>query len=142
MKSKHYLSLILIILFNSRVFAGCIHVTDPWMPPTRGPDALVYMRIINTCPRIIRLISVESQVAPYFEFHVHVKGIRRQMKLARIDSIDIPGRGNITLRPETGEHIRLVRINQQILLNDNIPVTLRFANRENINVLIPVRGSR
>ncbi len=118
----------------------------PTLEPTRSTDVEhmapldlpVYMTIRNTGSQNDRLLKAEADIAQKVELHTAaMQG--DQMKMAPVDSIQIPAGGEVKLQ-SGGDHIMLFGIARELKVGDVISLTLTFEKAGTAPVRVEVRN--
>jgi copper(I)-binding protein len=137
MKTKSNFYFISALLLNSAVSAE-IKIVDPWVRASTGPNAALFMKIVNTADQPAKLIKGEISGCAHCELHTHMHE-DGQMQMKEIDSIVVPGKGEAVLEP--GEnHVMLMKLHQPLQEGDNVNVTLFFENEEPMDHIVPVKA--
>ena len=86
--------------YAHEIKAGELVIIHPWMPePLRGAKAgVVYLKIQNTGQKHDELLGAESAVAESVTVH-ESKDVGGVVKMQKRDSVDIPPKGEIELKP-------------------------------------------
>lgn len=104
------------------------------MAPTRGA---AFMVIRNTGTEDDALIGASSDVAMTTEVHeTYMEG--DTMKMRRIERIDIPAGGEVTLKPG-GYHVMFIDLKEPLQAGTTIEITLEFERAGEIPVQAEVR---
>ncbi|HHC74562.1 MAG TPA: copper chaperone PCu(A)C [Thiothrix sp.] len=105
--------------------------------PPNSPASAVFLTLHNNGEQEQRLVSATSNVANVVELHNHVKQ-DGMMQMRKIDHISIPAKGKTTLKPG-GLHIMLIQLQQPLVVDSTIAVTLHFADGSEQALTVPVR---
>lgn len=119
--------------------SAAIKITDPYaraVPPGQ-PNSAVFLQLDNTSATAHAIVNASSNVSKITELHAHIHE-GGMMKMRRIDKIDIPAHGQVTLQPG-GLHIMLIQLQQTLKVGDMVTVTLEFEDGSKISVQAPVR---
>ncbi|MGM0516761.1 MAG: copper chaperone PCu(A)C [Pseudomonadota bacterium] len=116
-----------------------VTVKEPWVaeaPPTAMALA-GFMTLENTDASERHLVRADAPGFERVELHrsVEVDGVHR---MQRQDSIDIPPNGSVELAPG-GYHVMLIGVQEPKRDGDVIPLTLFFANGEEMTLSVPVK---
>ncbi len=121
------------------VRAGDLVIRDPWAVATVGGQKAsgAFMVIENRGNTPAILVGVVSPVAKKVQIHrtIMKDGVARMVPQARIE---IPPKGEVVLK-RGGLHVMLMGLHQPLAAGDRIPLTLRFAERGNVQLEVPVR---
>ena len=137
MKKSLALGLIVSSLYVTNASAE-IKVYRPWVRATTGPNAAVYMKIVNDSKQEKKLTNIETKVSDRIELHTNQTNDNGTKTMQKLGFIEIPPDGNRDLEPGN-QHIMLMKINRALPEGDNIHLTLDFDDGERVNVIAPVR---
>ncbi len=136
--------IIIALLLTAPVFAASaasdvVSVIDPHVravPPGQKISA-VFLQLENSSDQPHMLVAASSPAAEVVElhFHIHENGM---MKMRRVMEITIPARGKTVLQPG-GLHIMLINLKENLKLNQQVSLTLEFADGSNKTMTAPVR---
>lgn len=118
-----------------------IKVTTAWsreLPPN-APVGAVFMTIDNHSDQLDRLISAESSIAEVTELHAHIH-VGDVMRMAKVDSIDVPAHGQRTLEPG-GYHVMLINLNKPLVAGETLPLTLQFEHAGQMELTVNIKSS-
>ncbi len=105
--------------------------------PPKVTTSLIFAEITNSSKEDRFIVSAHSQAAGKVELHdVITDG--EVMKMRQIKQIKIPAMQTTKLKPG-GLHIMLLNLKQPLKENNNIAVTLTFANGEQKTLTVPVK---
>ena len=119
---------------------GDLVVQDPWareMPPVSATGAL-WFRVVNH-GGADRIVSVQSPFAERAELHTHEMedGVA---KMRHLPSVEVPAHGDLVFEPGD-RHVMLIGLNEALVAGESFPVTIRFAQAGEMEVLVRVRSS-
>jgi len=119
---------------------GDLVVKDPWareMPPVSATGA-VWFRVVNH-GGADRIVSVRSPFAERAELHTHEleDGVA---KMRHLPSVEVPAQGDLVFEPGD-RHIMLVGLKEALVAGESFPVTIRFAQAGEMEVVVRVRSS-
>jgi copper(I)-binding protein len=116
-----------------------ILIENPWIRASTGPNAALFMKLINTSSKPEKLINAQIEKCSYTELHTHLEneGIFRMVE---VDSIDIPGSGENELKPG-GQHVMLMKIHAPLQEGDHVPVILSFQDGPPLQLIAHVKTS-
>lgn len=87
-----------------------------------------------------KLIAVSSPVAKEMQLHtMSMEG--NVMKMRQVQSIDVPAKGSVELRPG-GLHLMFIDLKAQLKPGDQIPVRLKFEKSGEVEVKFHVKDMR
>ena len=120
--------------------AGKIAVENVWAraSASRTGAGAAYLTLRNTGGSGDRLVSAATKVAKRVELHTH-KMENNVMRMARVDGIDLPAGGAVTLKPG-GLHVMLMGLNQKLVKGDSFPLTLTFEKSGSVTVDVAVQS--
>jgi copper(I)-binding protein len=116
-----------------------ISVNDPYaraVPPGQ-PNSAAFMVLENASDTAHAIVSASSPVAEVVELHTHVE-VDGMMQMRPIEKIEIPADSKVELKPG-GLHVMLIGLKQDLKVDDNITVTLNFADESSTELTLPVR---
>jgi hypothetical protein len=119
--------------------ASGVSVTNPWAPPSpAGVDvAAGYVTLRNNEDAEDQLLSASSPRATSVEIHeMTMDGA--VMRMRAMPSLPIPAHGEVTLAPG-GMHLMFIGVAQPFAVDEQIPVTLTFANAGQVELVLSVR---
>lgn len=125
------------------VVATTINVSDTKAYATAegAANGAVFLTLHNPNAEADRLTGASSAVAATVELHESAIDENGVMRMNRLDGIDIPAGGNVTLAPG-GYHIMLIGLNAPLQAGVPFDVTLDFEKAEDVtlsvNVVAPV----
>jgi len=128
---------IIIRVISSPLFAD-INIENPWIRASSGPNAALFMTLVNTSDKSEKLKGAQIDVCAHTELHTHVeeKGVFR---MREVETIEIPASGQTELKPG-GHHVMLMKIHRPLKEGDEIPVTLSFDGGASICCVASVKG--
>ena len=128
--------------YAHEIRAGELVIIHPWMPePLRGAKAgVVYLKIQNTGQKHDELLGAESAVAESVRVH-ESKDVGGVVKMQKRDSVDIPPKGEIELKP-MAIHLMLTGLKKIINELDMFSITLRFKHVGNVEADVEVTAPK
>ena len=143
---KHGLALIVLLAavageaLAEEYRLGDLVVKDPWareMPPVSETGA-AYFRIENRGD-VDRIVSMDTPAAERAELHTHEleDGVA---KMRHLPSVEVPARGRVVFEPGD-RHVMLIGLNEALVAGESFPVTIRFAQAGEMEVVVRVRPS-
>lgn len=137
--------IIVFFLLAALLLSACrakegIEVRDAWArTSTQGANSAVYFVIQNHNAETDELIGAASGVADAVE--VHESTLEGDvMMMNRVDSVTLDPSAKVEFKPG-GLHIMLIGLKQDLKINDEIEITLRFKNFEDITIKVPIKES-
>lgn len=103
-----------------------------------APTGAAFMEIMNMGDADDRLIGAASSIAQRVELHTHTSddaGVMRMMEVE--EGFPIPAGGTHALR-RGGDHVMFMGLNQSLVQDEAVTVTLTFENAGDVVVEIPV----
>jgi copper(I)-binding protein len=115
-----------------------IRIENPWIRASTGPNAALFMTLVNTGETPEKLIGAQIEACAHVELHTHVEenGIFR---MREVEFIEIPVGGSANLKPG-GHHVMLMKIHDPLQEGDEVPVTLSFEKQKGISFTAPVKA--
>jgi copper(I)-binding protein len=95
--------------------------------------------VMNHQDQADALIGASSPLAEVVEIH-NVKEENGMMKMYPVDSLEVPAKGMVMLKPG-GYHIMLINLKQAPKLGESHSLTLRFRQAPDVVVELPVQQS-
>ncbi len=129
----------MLLMLGNGVFAADIYVKNAWLregPP--GARVLAaYLDISNASEEARYLVGAHS---PSFEkTEVHETVIRSgMMNMRLVKRLEVPSFGGVSFKPN-GHHIMLIGPDKPLRSGDNVELTLKFANGEEVPVTLVVK---
>ena len=135
---------LLSILNISVVFAQSMAemgVTNGWIraTPPNAKMGAAYLTMMNHQDQADDLIGASSPLAEVVEIH-NVKEENGMMKMYPVDSLEVPAKGMVMLKPG-GYHIMLINLKQAPKLGESHTLTLQFRQAPDVVVKLPVQQS-
>ncbi len=132
---------VLALAFSASVLADAAATVAVEKPFARKAmkaqrNSAAFMTLRNSGPAVA-VVAAESPVAEIVELHTHIhdKGV---MRMRKIDKIDVPAGGEVTLQPG-GLHVMLLGLKQDLNEGDTITVTLKFNDGSSKVIEAPVK---
>lgn len=121
--------------------AGDLHVRHPFATPT-PPGARIgaayFAALENQGAQADRLLRASTPVAARVELHSGDIGADGVMRMREKDSIDVPAKATVKLRPGGGDHLMLMELKQPLVAGDRFPMTLEFERAGKVEVEVVV----
>jgi copper(I)-binding protein len=116
-----------------------IMVDDPYVRavPPGQPNSATFMGLHNMGKEGSALIAATSPAAEVVELHTHTME-EGMMSMRKVDKIDLPAGEVVKLEPG-GLHVMLIGLKQQLVPDENVPMTLTFEDGSSLQLNIPVR---
>ena len=115
-----------------------VEVRDAWArPAAQGGNSAAYFVIRSSAAD--ELLSVASNVAEAVEMH-ESKMSRDVMQMHQLASVPLGAGDDITFEPG-GLHIMLIGLKQDLKAGDEIELSLRFKNHEDLKITVPVQDT-
>ncbi|MEN9936906.1 MAG: hypothetical protein RLZZ387_3485 [Chloroflexota bacterium] len=115
-----------------------ISVSGAWARPAQEGNGAAYMILSNIGGQADRLVGVSGDVAGALELHT-VENNNGVMAMRPVEGIDIPAGGQVELKPGSF-HVMMIGLNGELKAGDRIPLTLRFQNAGEVDVMADVRN--
>lgn len=100
-------------------------------------NGAIFLTLHNPQDSADRLIGASTSVATTVELHESVVDENGVMKMNKVESIELPSRGGVTLSPN-GHHIMLMGLTAPLAAGSTFDVTLDFENASDITVPVMV----
>nr|WP_298377719.1 copper chaperone PCu(A)C [uncultured Halomonas sp.] len=116
-----------------------VRLIHPFATPTPpgAPNGAAYMDI-SAGESPVTLIAASSPVSDVVEIHdMSMKD--DVMRMHRLDKLEVDAGETLKMRPGQGKHLMLIGLKQPLKIGDRFPVTLEFANRDNITLEVWVQ---
>lgn len=116
-----------------------IRIENPWVRASTGPNAALFMTLVNTGESPEKLVGAQIDICEHAELHTHIEenGIFR---MREVDFIEIPAESSIALKPG-GYHVMLMKINAPLRKGDEISITLLLDNKKEITFAAPIKDA-
>jgi periplasmic copper chaperone A len=136
------MSLFVFSFYSQSVFAKAsddVSAGNPYVRavPPGQPNSAAFMKFTNSSDKAHSIINAKSDVAAIVELHTHTHK-DGMMQMRRVDKIDIPANGSTTLQPG-GLHIMLIKLHGGLKIDQQVKVTLEFADGSSKEVTAPVK---
>lgn len=145
MRQKMKKILVLIGLLFCSISNACdsdkeIEIKDSWVRANMGRSHMTaaYMNIKNKSDEADVLYKVTSKSADKLELHKVVTDDKGVSQMVHIDKIAIPAGQEVKLAPK-GLHIMLVGLKNELVVGENIKMTLYFEKVGAIKLELPVK---
>lgn len=138
MKPFRMIMLAGLVLLSACSASTGIEVSKAWMrPAAQGGNGAAYFLIQNRSDGADELTGATSDVAQTLELHESkMEGDVMQMHHAM--SVPIEGNTSLEFAPG-GWHVMLIGLNRDLNVGDEIQITLKFRDHEDITVTVPVQ---
>lgn len=117
-----------------------VKVESAWARASAGKarNGVAYVSIENEGRAADRLVGAKSDIAKRTEIHTHLEenGV---MKMRRVDGIDLPAGGKITMRPG-GYHVMFMGLNKPLKKGGKFSVRLVFEKAGEVTAEVTVQG--
>lgn len=107
-----------------------------------SPTGAAFMGLMNDGAEDDRLIAARSDVAGRVELHTHKEDANGVMRMGEVEGgIPVPA-GEMTMLKRGGYHVMFMGLNEALVQDAEIDVTLTFEKAGDIAVKIPVDHTR
>ncbi len=105
------------------------------MPPS-VPNTAAYLTLVNHGEHK-RLVAVKTSVAKEAQLHTMSMdgGV---MKMREVEGFDLPMHGTLSLEP-SGNHIMILGLHKPLAIDQEIDLSLIFADGETMEIVLPVK---
>jgi copper(I)-binding protein len=117
-------------------------VAQPWvrhLPPSQ-PNTAAYMTLRNLTNVDLHIVAAESPVARVTELHDHEQDASGVMRMREVETIIIPARGDVELKPG-GLHVMLIDLIEPLQVGQLVPLTLYVEGFQDLRIHAPVQRS-
>ena len=125
--------------------AGDLQVQQPFATPT-PPGARIgaayFSALENRGAQAERLLRAATPVAGRVELHSGEIGADGVMRMREKESIDVPPKSTVRLRPGGGDHLMLMELKQPLMAGDRFPMTLEFERGGKLEVEVVVQAAK
>lgn len=120
---------------------GQVIIEKPWARGTEGSTdttmSAAFADLSNPGDKDVNLIRADSEVAGTVQLHV-METVDGKMVMKQTDKVTIPAGRHEHLAPG-GPHVMLMNLNQQLVVGDEVPITLTFDNGQVSQITAQVR---
>ncbi len=104
--------------------------------PPGQPNSAAFMQVSNKGSTAHSLVSGSSPAAEVVELHTHtMEG--GMMRMRQVEKIDLPAGEAVGLQPG-GFHVMLIGLKQNLVPDEDVPLTLRFEDGSEVTLSAPV----
>ncbi len=137
------------LIFGLCAFLSCgvalaapINVSDAYIRETIPGTTIssAYMTIENTTDKQRKLVGVSSNISKRIELHEHSMA-NGMMQMQQVESIIIKAKENVVLQPH-GYHIMIFNLDTPLRAEQQVELTLLFANGDTQSITVPVKGKK
>ncbi|SEQ27020.1 hypothetical protein SAMN04488038_10595 [Solimonas aquatica] len=118
---------------------GAISAQAPWVraaPPGASVTA-GYLKLRNDGDQAVQVIAVHSEAAGETMMH-SMATENGLMQMRMLERLEIPAHGSVALAPG-GTHLMLMGLKQALSAGDEVTVSFRLDNGQELSVPFPVR---
>ena len=116
-----------------------IVLTDQWVRPgAKDRNTAAFLKIQNNSSEYDTLVSAGSGVAKVVEIHETYSRENDMKGMRHIEYIAIPAGSTVELKPG-GYHIMLIGLENDLISDNEINLTLQFKNNGNFDIKAKVR---
>lgn len=130
-----------LFLFSTLSLAQ-VEVNDPTVRllPPGVPNTAAYMELVNTASEDVRLIGAESDAVERIEIHAHQMQ-QGMMKMVQQQEVIVPANSSVEFKPG-GLHLMMFGIKESLVKNQQVTITLIFANDSEMEIKAVVAEPR
>ncbi|MBI5952595.1 MAG: copper chaperone PCu(A)C [Chloroflexi bacterium] len=140
--------LLLMLIFVTLLVAACgsnmpneIAAKDFWVRSgTKEGNSAAYMLIQNGTSTDDELVGASSDAAQAVEIHLSQMKADGTMEMIQQQSIALPAGKSVELKPGS-YHIMLIGLTRDLKSGDEITLTLKFKNRADLTLTVPVKDA-
>ncbi|MBE0411126.1 MAG: copper chaperone PCu(A)C [Anaerolineales bacterium] len=137
---KLSLTILWAYLLTSCAQTQQIQIKEPWARPgLAGGNSAVYFVIDNPTTQDDTLISASSDAALHVEIHLSTHDEHGTAMMKPQESVDIPANSTVEFAPG-GLHVMLISLVDDLLLGDEVNLTLSFEKNGEINVEVIIEN--
>lgn len=115
-----------------------IIIEKAWARPAlQGNPSAVYLKIENNLQESDKLVSVTSQVAELTEIHLSSM-VDGTMKMMKQEFVELEPNQVIEFKPKS-YHIMLINLKQDLKVEDQFEITLKFEKSGEKNIIVEVK---
>lgn len=103
-------------------------------------NSAAYMTLTNFTDADVALIGASSDAAAAAEVHLSSMGADGVMKMEKQDSVAIPAGEALELKPG-GYHIMLIGLTRELIVGDEVTLTLHFDGFDDLTLTVPVQDA-
>ncbi len=135
------LLLVLAILFTQTAWAESVQITEQWIreAPPNAKVLAAFMLIDNQTSESQTLTTATSPDFKMVEIHQTVEH-DGMMHMKKQEQLVINSKQQVMLKPGS-YHLMLMQPKRQLNAGDEVELTLKFANEEELIIKVPVRKS-
>ena len=146
-KLNKYLLLLTVVifipLFSQQIYASAKENIEVKMSYVRAvppgqPNSAAFMQLINRSKNNYALVNAYSDISEVVELHEHTHK-DGMMQMRRVNQIEITANTSTELKPG-GLHIMLIKLKQQLKLDQTITITLEFSDGSKKIINAPVKN--
>ncbi|MGB0892892.1 MAG: copper chaperone PCu(A)C [Parashewanella sp.] len=135
---KQSFNFILLAVMSFNTLANDVNLVSGFIRllPATVPNTAAYLTLENH-GKAKQIIAAETPVAQEAQLHtlIEEKGL---IKMREVTSYALPSHGQLILEP-TGNHIMILGLKKPLLENQQVPLTLIFADQTKLNISLPVK---
>lgn len=124
---------------------GALRIDHPYATPTPAgaTTGAAYLRALrNTGDQPDRLIGATTPVARAVEIHRSVVDAQGVMRMRAVEAVDVPPKAEVRLRHGGEYHLMLIDLKRPLIDGERFPMTLRFENAGEREVMVWVQRPR
>lgn len=120
---------------------GELRAKDAWARPAKaGGNGAVYLTIVNPNAEERTLTGVTASVeAKAYEIHQSSIDENEIMRMEPLETVVIPANSELTFAPGS-IHIMVVGLKQDLIIGEQIEITLKFQNGEKLSVFVVIEA--
>ena len=126
-------------LAQAQSVAEQVKVKDPYVRavPPGQPNSASFMALHNGDSQAHALVAAQSPAAKVVELHTHTL-VDGMMQMRPVAKIELPAGATTSLKPG-GLHLMLIGLQQQLVPNERVPLTLVFEDGSKAELNVQVR---
>lgn len=129
--------LCLLVLVMGTGLQAAIRLEKPWVRASSGPNAALFVTLVNISPTRDALIGAEIEGCERTELHDHIE-TNGVFRMVEVPEIGIPGKGQMELKPGA-HHVMLRGIQAPLHKGDTMFVRFVFKSHPPLSVRVPIK---
>lgn len=134
------MAVIILLLSIINLFSPQIKIENAWMrTANKGMNTALYFDIKNFTSKDYELVDVSSSIAKVVQIHETYKQ-GENLGMRKVESITIKSETTFRLAPG-GFHVMVIRLKENLKLDDKKEFTLTFRNHGKIRIMAVVKDN-
>lgn len=117
---------------------------DPYMRTSRpgAPTGAAFMALTNTGDATVRIVGVETDIAPRAELHTHIDAGDGVMQMREVEGGFVIEPGETLMLKRGGDHLMFMGLSEAYATGDSVTVSLILESGAPVTLDIPVDNER